>query len=150
MLSITKRFEFCCAHRLVEHEGLCANWHGHNYILEITVISGPVNVTPVFTMQNGPLDAVGRIVDFSVLKKYFYGWIKEHWDHAVLINENDPEYKLHSFPRCFLLPYNPTAENMVLFLRGTFDLIISDAGLSMSLQKIRLYETSDSWAEWSK
>ncbi len=33
---VTKRFHFEMAHALRCHDGLCANIHGHSYVLDVT------------------------------------------------------------------------------------------------------------------
>jgi 6-pyruvoyltetrahydropterin/6-carboxytetrahydropterin synthase len=68
------------------------------------------------------LDSIGRVIDFSVLKERIGGWIDAYWDHAFLVYRsdhkliealvalNDPHHKI------VILPVNPTAENLALFL----------------------------------
>lgn len=106
-MSIMRRIHFCAGHRLVGHEGKCAHFHGHNYIAEFHVIG---------TGQ----DAVGRVIDFSMLKAVLKGWIDEHWDHGFLLCESD-ENGLHAIrlvepTRYYIMPGNPTAENMASHL----------------------------------
>jgi hypothetical protein len=38
---VTKRFHFEMAHALRCHDGLCANIHGHSYVLDVTLIGKP-------------------------------------------------------------------------------------------------------------
>jgi 6-pyruvoyltetrahydropterin/6-carboxytetrahydropterin synthase len=37
-IRVTKRFHFEMAHALRCHDGLCANIHGHSYVLDVTLI----------------------------------------------------------------------------------------------------------------
>ena len=121
MISVTKIFSFEAAHFLPNHEGKCKNVHGHNYKLEVT-FSGDRELTG---------SNKGMIVDFSDLKEIVDNVIIDQVDH---INLND-------------IFANPTAENMVF----AFSTWIQDGELtSLKLIKLKLWETDDSFAEWSK
>ena len=65
-------------------------------------------------------DAVGRVVDFSLIKRRLLGWLDDHWDHAFLVWEDDANalaaIRLVEPTKYFLLPWNPTAENMARYL----------------------------------
>lgn len=100
--------EFCCAHRIFGHEGRCANLHGHNY--QLTLFA-----------QAQDLDALGRVVDFSILKGTMTSWIDDNWDHNLLVYEKDLQLMkvkdgLISIGKPFVCIFNPTAENMADFL----------------------------------
>ena len=69
-VTIMRQVKFCAGHRLVGHEGKCANLHGHNYLAQ-------------FYVTGGEFDEVGRVVDFSVINRLFKGWIDENWDEEV-------------------------------------------------------------------
>jgi 6-pyruvoyl tetrahydropterin synthase/QueD family protein len=79
----TRRFQFCAGHRVHQHESKCRNLHGHNYVVLITARG-----------INSELDALGRVVDFSVLKQMSF-WCEEHWDHGFILKENDVETLIH-------------------------------------------------------
>lgn len=51
MLTVTKIFTFCAAHKLPDHAGQCKNLHGHTYTLEVELI--------------GHLERNGMICDFG-------------------------------------------------------------------------------------
>lgn len=122
-----RRLQFCAGHRVYGHESKCANVHGHNYVVW-------VEATP-----DEGLDRIGRVVDFSVLKGRVGGWIEEHWDHGMLICEDDPLLVAwqpggtmagQKFFRC---PFNPTAENMALFLlEFVCPLVLRDLGVRVT------------------
>lgn len=74
---ITRRFEFDSAHRVLQHESKCRHIHGHRYKLELT-------------LRCPNLDKLGRVLDFSEVKRAFGDWIDRYWDHNVLLNPDDP------------------------------------------------------------
>lgn len=142
MIQITKQLDFCCAHLLAGHEGACANVHGHNYTVLVSVTGDAI-------------DACGRLVDFSVLKSRFKGWLDANWDHTFLYNAEDRQSQniamlLNSFQSkaCYALPYNPTAENMVQTLVAVFSDLIQD--LPVQLSRLQVFETPTSSAEWTR
>ncbi len=102
---IERHHDFCAGHRVYGHENKCGNLHGHNYRVTFTVSS------------DNELDSLGRVVDFSVVKEKLCNWLEEHWDHKMLLWQDDPIIKL--LPSVFgvvQVPFNPTAENMALWL----------------------------------
>lgn len=139
-LTIMKRIKFCAGHRLYRHESKCAFFHGHNYIADIYVSGQEV-------------DAVGRLIDFSWLKSAFKGWIDTHWDHAFLLNEAD-ENGIEAIKRVqpskyFILPYNPTAENMARYLLDEIGPELM-RGKNIEVSRVVIWETEDSFAEASR
>lgn len=156
MNQITRRLEFDAGHRLVGHESKCANLHGHRYVAEVTC-------------QADGLDDVGRVVDFSVVKQKVGGWIDEYWDHNMILNEKDSliaiirdldsnhfrsiEHEVAGWCEMifgskdpYLLPFNPTAENMVKYLFAKAQQLLQD--YPIKVVKIRLYETPNCWADY--
>ena len=79
-LSLVRQLSFCAGHRLYGHEGRCAFLHGHNYRVDIEVEAEGGGTA---------VDDVGRVVDFSLIKKRMLGWLDEHWDHAFILFEKD-------------------------------------------------------------
>jgi 6-pyruvoyltetrahydropterin/6-carboxytetrahydropterin synthase len=110
-LTVTRRIQFCAGHRVYKHESKCSNFHGHNYVAFITC------------EFNKGVDGLGRVVDFSVIKDKIGTWIDTYWDHGFIFFANDPEAVALYSPggllekhKHFILPENPTAENMARFL----------------------------------
>jgi 6-pyruvoyltetrahydropterin/6-carboxytetrahydropterin synthase len=66
----------------------------------------------------GALDAVGRVLDFSVMKSRLCQWIETHWDHRFLLWDRDPvaDALREIDHTVVLVPFNPTAENMAEYL----------------------------------
>ena len=118
-VSITKKFEFEAAHKLPDHPGKCKNLHGHSYKLEVTVSSDQLNDQ-------------GMVMDFGDLKVIVNEHIINILDHSLL---ND------------LFPV-PTAEIMAQWIWVTLDVFIIELEKKrVKLKRIRLYETSNSYAE---
>ncbi len=142
-VTVMRQVKFCAGHRLLGHEGKCANLHGHNYLVE-------------FHISGREIDRLGRVVDFAVIKKLFQGWIDEHWDHGFLLWDQDENaisaLKQVEPNRVYLLPYNPTAENMALYLLEEISpgLITTIRGYSLEVKKVVVWETENSSAEVSK
>lgn len=98
--------DFCAAHRVYGHENKCAHLHGHNYRIH-------------FHVEADNLDKIGRVVDFSVIKKTLCNWLEKYWDHKFLIWEKDPlgkSLKKLDPEGVVFTPFNPTAENMAQYL----------------------------------
>lgn len=132
MVYATRRFEFSASHRYwrddwspEENErvfGKCTSpyGHGHNYILEVTV--------------TGELDPrTGMVMNMTDLKA-LVNEVLEEFDHKYL-NEDTPYFKTQL----------PTTENLVRVLWG---LIAPRLPSGVRLARLRLYETSDLWAEY--
>ena len=128
-VSITKRFEFSCSHRLWQEEwpdeknrevfGKSANTygHGHNYVLFVTI--------------RGKIDEVsGMIINLSELKTIVND-IVMHFDHKFL-NMDTPFFK----------DILPTLENIAQVLFKLIDEKINTAEIG-ELQKIRLQQGND-------
>lgn len=152
MISITRRFEFDYGHRVLGHEEKCANLHGHRGVAEVTVV--PINANP----ENPGLDKLGRVIDFSVLKKIVGKWIDDNWDHVMILNTNDPFFTMWEEsteqmqkqlmgPRT---PYpliccNPTAENLAVVLHSQVDILLESHGLRCV--NVRFHETPNCYAD---
>lgn len=122
ILSVTKQFRFEACHHLPYYNGKCKNLHGHSYKLEVTVAGRPV--------VNTDNPKCGMIIDFNDLKEIVENEIIRYVDHRDL-NE---------------LYENPTAENMVV---DFFKRVYNALPKSLKLQRIRLWETDSSYAEYS-
>ncbi len=139
-ITIMRKVQFCAGHRLLNHEGKCANLHGHNYLVE-------------FHVSGNEIDELGRVVDFSVLNRLFKGWIDENWDHGFILwdkDENAIDAMRQVKPnRIYLMPYNPTAENMARYLLNEISpgLINSIKGYDLRCTKVVVWETENSSAE---
>ncbi|MDE3016221.1 MAG: 6-carboxytetrahydropterin synthase [Pseudomonadota bacterium] len=139
-VTCTRRVEFDAAHRVMQHESKCKRLHGHRYVLEAS-----------FTAPS--LDALGRVVDFGVVKALLGGWIDEHWDHTTILFKKDKPLgeaiAAKTGQTIFYLPANPTAENMAHY-------ILNDVcpklfkGMGLECVSVKLYETPNCYAEVSR
>lgn len=133
MYEIQLEHTFDTGHRIVGHEGKCANLHGHTYRVELTAVSLQL-VEP------------GFVVDFGHLKKAIDGW-----DHKLLLWDKDPFFQEFRgiIPNVMEeygivnVPFNPTAENMV---KGMAEALYKRFNL-YSLQ-VSLWETPKANASW--
>lgn len=136
-LVLMKRIRFCAGHRLLRHEGKCANLHGHNYAAE-------------FFVTGDSVDAVGRVIDFADLKRRLKGWLDEHWDHSFILFDEDDQairaIKSVEPHRIYLLPVNPTAENMARYLLDDVCPGLLE-GTGARAIKVVVWESEDSYAE---
>lgn len=136
-LTIMRRIRFCAGHRLYKHGGKCEFFHGHNYVAE-------------FYVTGAGTDSVGRVIDFADLKSRFKGWIDEHWDHGFLLNEADENgiaaANMVQPCKCFVLPYNPTAENLAKYLVEVACPQLL-AGTGVRAAKVVIWETDEACAE---
>jgi len=140
MIRITKEFKFEMAHALHGYDGLCKNIHGHSYRLWVTV-KGEVKNEHGHTKD-------GMVLDFGVLKKIIKPEIVDKYDHSLVLNSNSPHAKidLSAFEKVFLLPYQPTSENLVIDFVNYIKLRLPG---NISLCKVVLSETATSFAEWN-
>jgi len=124
-------------HRVYGHEGKCRHLHGHNFVAFVTASATS-------------LDEVGRVIDFGVLKERIGGWIDREWDHAFVVWDGDAEARAAlervAGQRIYLLPSNPTAENLADHLLKFVGPRVL-AGTDTRLVKVTLYETENGIAE---
>lgn len=136
VFTITKRLKDCSiAHRLVNYNGRCANLHGHSYRFEI-------ELKVVGQQENG------ISVDFNDFKE-IDNFLQDNWDHAVLVNSSDKSlinFLKAEKQRYFLLPDNPTAENMCIYLKDIVRGLLKDYNNIVDI-KVRIWETETSICE---
>lgn len=139
-IRLTKEFRFEMAHVLEGYDGLCANMHGHSYILSVTVIGKPIQQT------GNP--KLGMVMDFGDLKKIVNPLIIHRFDHAVAVMANTSMHKRlvdAKFARIEALPFQPTCENMLEYFA---ELIMAQLPQGVKLHHLKMHETATSYAEW--
>ncbi len=143
-MQITTRLEFDAGHRIPCHKSQCRNLHGHRYAIEIT-LSGDI-IQQENTSENG------MVMDFSDVKAIARRAVVDIWDHAFLVYKNDTEVLtfLKTLPdhKTVIMNSVPTAENMAA---EAFRILKSEYqdtyGNHLKLERVRLYETPNSWAD---
>ena len=130
MIRLTKRVEFCAAHRYVnprwtEEEnrrrfGKAVNLHGHNYILEVTI-------------QGNPAPETGMVMDLKALKDLIADAVLDRLDHKNL-NVDVPA----------LGDRLPTPENLAVVI---WELLAPRLG-GCSLSRVRLCEDDGSAVDY--
>jgi len=141
---ITRRLEFDAGHRIPHHASQCRHVHGHRYAIEIT-LSGEIIQTEGMAEQ-------GMVMDFSDVKNIANRVLVNQWDHAFLVYQGDRSVVdfLASLPdhKTVVLPFVPTAENLAAEAFRILDAAYLDTyGNQLRLQRVRLYETPNNWAD---
>lgn len=143
-MQITTRLEFDAGHRIPCHKSQCRNLHGHRYAIEIT-LSGDV------IQQEGSSEQ-GMVMDFSDVKAIARKAVVDVWDHAFLVYQGDAAVRdfLESLPdhKTVVMQSVPTAENMAAEAFRLLDALYRDTyGNHLRLERVRLFETPNSWAD---
>ena len=142
MISVMKRHTFSAAHRLYDYNGQCEQLHGHNYTVEVT-------------LSSEELDPLGMVLDFAEIKRMLIEALDRIWDHRTILFVDDPLAKqlpeLLNDNSVFVLPRNPTAENMAWYLGTVFfpgELASHEVCETIRVQKVTIYETENNSATW--
>lgn len=129
---ITRQVHFNAAHRLMNpfknqawneaKFGPCNNphWHGHNYVLEVTV-------------KGQPDPETGYVIDLAELKRILHVAVVDKCDHRNLNTDVD-----------FLDGINPSTENLVIAFWQQIEPLLH----SGKLHCVRLYETPRNYADY--
>ena len=141
---ITRRLEFDAGHRIPNHASQCRHLHGHRYAIEIT-LSGEIIRTEGAAEE-------GMVMDFSDVKRIANEMLVSQWDHAFLVYRGDRDVVafLATLPghKTVVLPVVPTAENLAAEAFRILDAAYRDTyGNELRLQRVRLYETPNNWAD---
>jgi 6-pyruvoyltetrahydropterin/6-carboxytetrahydropterin synthase len=141
---ITRRLEFDAGHRIPDHANQCRHLHGHRYALEIS-LSGEI--------INAPGNGVnGMVMDFGEVKNIANREVVSQWDHAFLVWRGDTQVVefLASMPghKTVILDVVPTAENLAATAFRILNAAYRDTyGNALCLDRVRLFETPNCWAD---
>lgn len=143
-MRITRRLEFDAGHRIPNHQSQCRHLHGHRYGIEVTLAGDVISTT------GSPMN--GMVMDFSEVKNIARLSIVDVWDHAFLVWREDTPIVafLASLPehKTVVLDFVPTAENLAIQAFRTLDPLYRDRyGNHLQLERVRLYETPNCWAD---
>lgn len=122
MFRVVINDNFSSAHFLRNYKGKCENLHGHNYQIEIFVLSENLNNDEM-------------VIDFTELKKITKD-ILQDIDHK-LINEIE-----------FFKQHNPTSENIAFYLFNKINKRLKEDFKNLILEKVRVWETERQYAEY--
>lgn len=143
-MRITRRLEFDAGHRIPDHASQCRHLHGHRYAIEVT-LSGEI-----IKAEGTPVN--GMVMDFADVKHIASERIVSCWDHAFLVYRGDAQVLefLQSLPghKSVVLDVVPTAENLAAEAFRILDPAYRDTyGNHLRLERVRLYETPNCWAD---
>jgi 6-pyruvoyltetrahydropterin/6-carboxytetrahydropterin synthase len=132
VITVTRRLRFNAAHRVhnsalsdaenIALFGKCnnPNWHGHNYLLEVSV-TGPIDPT------------TGYVIDLAKLRDLVERELVSHIDHKNL-NLDVP----------FMSGTNPTTENLIVACWR----VLSPHVAPGKLTRLKLWETENNYVEY--
>jgi 6-pyruvoyltetrahydropterin/6-carboxytetrahydropterin synthase len=145
-MQITRRLEFDAGHRIPHHKSQCRHLHGHRYAVEIT-LSGDIITTQGVSEE-------GMVMDFTDVKEVAKKTIVDAWDHAFLVYAGDTAVVefLQTLPdhKTVVLDCIPTAENLAAKAFALLDGAFRDVyGNHLRLERVRLYETPNNWADYA-
>lgn len=142
MIRLTKEFKFEMAHALDGYDGDCRFIHGHSFELWVTISGNQIH---------DPLSPKnGMLMDFNDLKSIVRQHIIDVFDHALVMNQNNPAVsslsKNHeAFGNLVLLPFQPTSENLLSYFAT---LLKPHFPAHVKLHSLKIRETVTSFAEW--
>jgi len=145
---ICKTFEIENGHMLSKHPDKCRFPHGHSRKVE-------------FVLEAADLDANDMVCDFKIIKEVMEDFL-EQYDHALCVNTDDPKYaelkaaygdRVIGFPKA-----DPTTEILARAIHDHFKVVLGEyvatpdvrypLRKSLRVVKVRVWETSSSWAEF--
>src|SRR5258708_2961847 len=131
MFKVTKEIQFCYGHRLLNYDGKCRYFHGHN---------GKV----VVELSAESLDGKGMVRDFTEIKEIVQTWIDKTLDHRMLLHSKDPlrETLEKAGEPVFVMETNPTAENIAKLIYETAK------AKNLPVSSVTLWETPNSFATY--
>lgn len=143
---IAKTFTIESGHLLTKHPGACRYPHGHSRTVEVIVTADA-------------LDAQDMVCDFKALKTAVHE-IVNRYDHSFSLNTADPRFReLRAAYGDRVLAFTNTDPTTEVLARELFQEIqaqmraaASDAEYpipsTVRLERVRVTETSSSWAEY--
>lgn len=140
----TMRFiEIDAAHRIQDHGSKCRHLHGHRYKIEAHVAGA---------LSEKGQDR-GMVLDFSVIKRALIEIVDAYCDHGTILEKSDPLVPALSGNKIYLIERPPTAEVLAAHWWARLDTYLQNefllkGGPSFKLEKIRVWETPNCYAEF--
>jgi 6-pyruvoyltetrahydropterin/6-carboxytetrahydropterin synthase len=148
MYRICKSIEVENGHMLSKHPDKCRFPHGHTRKVE-------------FVIEADELDENQMVCDFKIVKEAIGDWL-DSYDHALCMNTADPAYEdfkarygdrvigfENQDPTTELMArtiFDHTEKSLVAYAKRTDTRYLLQPGVR--LRKVRVWETSSSWAEY--
>lgn len=143
---ICRTFEIENGHMLSKHPDKCRFPHGHTRKVE-------------FVLEAEGLDRNDMVCDFKAIRAVIEDYL-DTLDHAICMNTDDPafeEFKARYGDRVIAFEsLDPTTEVMAREIHDTFQRRLSEYDgadyplrESVRIVKVRVWETSHSWAEYA-
>lgn len=144
-VTISRRIEWDMAHRLGPAcTTKCKNLHGHRYVA-------------IATLAAQTTDDLGMVLDFGDAIKAMKGFIDGSLDHACVVDRGD--HALLEFledqgdKRCEV-DFPTTVENLCAWIaerfQEAFDQLEGTAARGVKLVGLRVYETPNCHADWTR
>jgi len=140
MLSVTKIFYFEMAHAIHGYAGYCKNIHGHSYMHYVTITT-QIN-------QAGYIPSPGMLIDFKELKKLVIESVINKLDHHLVLSSKflEENSSLSFTNNLVIMDAEPTVENLLVLIK---DILLNKFSPDINLTHLKMYETKDSYAEWT-
>lgn len=139
MITVERYHDISMGHRVVGHENKCRHLHGHNYRIH-------------FVCTAPSLDALGRVIDFGIIKSTLCEWLEREWDHKLMLWSQDPllpALRTLTPEDIVVVPFNPTAEQMAVYLVEEVGPALLQ-GSGVSLLRVTVEETRKCSATYSR
>ncbi len=138
---ISKTFEIESGHLLSKHPAKCRYPHGHSRTVEVVLAADR-------------LDANDMVCDFQIIKLAL-GAFLEKWDHALCLNTADPQFEFYRQTYGDrVIPFANTDPTTEVMARTIFEELQRQLGRvvqspAVRIERVRVTETSSTWAEYS-
>lgn len=143
MYGVTKSFKFEASHRLftMPAEHPCANLHGHSYVVRVSI----------WTEDIKNLENPNMVIDFGKLKE-FQKQLDEHFDHSLILHEDDPIYDAVKEYVCRIIKMpnkmDVTAENMAYLFANSINAICNKYKIKSGNIQVDVDETVGNTASY--
>lgn len=170
----TRRLTFCAGHRVLGHENKCSHLHGHNYTVFIHARTAPHTLKQVDSIGRViDFSALKAAFDPFIQHYWDHGFLVAPDDLAVLrmlesldtcqhgiaarlpskdVFAHRPSIALryderapHCRQKLFVMPYNPTAENIAKYLLEESSALLGTD--SIEVFRVVVHETDNCYAE---